>query len=35
MENIEYLENEKRFVDETKALFIVFQGLSFGEKIKI
>ena len=31
---IEYLENEKSFLDETKNhLFIVFTGLSVGEKI--
>ena len=31
---IEYLENEKSFLDETKNhLFIVFKGLSVGEKI--
>ena len=28
----EYLENEKSFLDETKAFFIVFEGLSFGKK---
>ena len=28
-------ENEKSFFDETKNIFIVFEGLSFGEKIKI
>ena len=27
----EYLENEKRFLDEI-TFFIVFEGLSFGEK---
>ena len=31
----EYLENEKSFLDEIKNIFIVFEGLSFGEKIKI
>ena len=32
----EYLENEKSFLDEIKILFfIVFEGLSFGEIIKI
>ena len=31
-----YLEKEKRFLDELKyTFFIVFEGLSFGEKIKI
>ena len=30
----EYLENKKRFLDEIKNIFsfIVFEGLSFGEK---
>ena len=31
----EYRENEKSFLDEIKKKFIVFKGLSFGEKIKI
>ena len=31
----EYLENEKSFLDEIKNIFTVFEGLSFGEKIKI
>ena len=36
MQKIEYLENEKSFSDEIKSIFfIVFEGLSFGEKIKI
>ena len=26
------LENEKSFLDEIKIYFIVFEGLSFGEK---
>ena len=30
-----YLENEKSFLDGIKNFFIVFEGLSFGEKIKI
>ena len=34
-QNFEYLENEKSFLDEKKAFFTVFEGLSFGEKIKI
>ena len=29
---IEYLENKKSFLDEIKNIFIVFEGLSFGEK---
>ena len=33
---LKYLENETSFLDEIKkTLFIVFEGLSFGEKIKI
>ena len=36
LRKFEYLENEKSFLDEIKkTLFIVFEGLSFGEKIKI
>ena len=31
----EYFENEKSFLDEIKSFFIVFKGLSFGQKIKI
>ena len=31
-EKFEYLENEKSFSDEIKTFFIVFEGLSFGEK---
>ena len=34
IQNFEYLENEKSFLAEIKALFIVFEGLSFGENIK-
>ena len=35
LQKIEYLENEKSFLDEIKnTLFIVFEGLSFGEKNK-
>ena len=34
-QKFEYLENEKNFLDEIKSIFIVFEGLSFGEKIKI
>ena len=30
-----YLESEKSFLDEIKTFFIVFKGLSFGEKIEI
>ena len=35
IQNFEYLQNEKSFLDEIKSIFIVFKGLSFGEKIKI
>ena len=34
LQQFQYLENEKRFFDEIKTFFIVFEGLSFGEKIK-
>ena len=30
----EYLENEKSFLDEIKTFFIVFKGLSYGDKNK-
>ena len=29
-----YLKDEKSFLDEIKTFFIVFEGLSFDEKIK-
>ena len=35
IQKFEYLENEKSFLDEVKKIFIVFEGLSFDEKIKI
>ena len=36
IQKCEYLENEKSFLDEIKkTVFIVFEGLLFGEKIKI
>ena len=35
LQKLEYLKNEKSFLDEIKTFFIVFKGLSFGEKIKI
>ena len=36
LQEFEYLENEKRFLDEIKkTFFIVFKGLSFSKKIKI
>ena len=34
LHKFEYLENEKSFVDETKIIFHVFEGLSFGKKNK-
>ena len=35
IQKLEYLENKKSFLEEIKKhFFIVFQGLSFGEKIK-
>ena len=34
MQNFEYIENEKSFLDQIKAFFKIFEGLSFGEKIK-
>ena len=35
LKTFEYLENEKNFFDQTKNIFIVFEELSFSEKIKI
>ena len=32
IQKLEYLENEKGFLDEIKTFFTVFEGLSFGEK---
>ena len=32
IQEFEYLENERSFSDEIKSIFIVFEGLSFGEK---
>ena len=34
LQKLEYLEYQKSFLDEIKNIFIVFEGLSFGEKIK-
>ena len=34
IQKFEYLENEKSFFDEIKSIFIVFEGLLFGEKNK-
>ena len=31
---LEYLKNERGVLDEIKHNFIVFEGLTFGEKIK-
>ena len=33
-QKFEYLKNGKSFLDEIKIFFIVFEGLSFGEKYK-
>ena len=36
LQKTEYLENKKSFFDEIKkTFFIIFEGLSFDEKIKI
>ena len=35
LQKFEYLENEKCFLHKIKNIFIVFKGVSFGEKIKI
>ena len=35
IQKFEYLENKKTFLDEIKTFFAIFEGLSFGEKIKI
>ena len=32
MHKLEYLKNEKSFLDEIKKIFVVFKGLSSGEK---
>ena len=32
IEIFDYFENERSFFDEIKTFFIVFEGLSFGEK---
>ena len=32
VQKFEYLENENNFLEEKKTFFIVFEGLSFGEK---
>ena len=34
LQKFEYLENKKSFLDDIKTFFIVFEGLSFGEKQK-
>ena len=34
IQKFEYLRNEKSILDEEKTFFIVFEGLSFGEKWK-
>ena len=35
LQKLEYLKNKKSFLYEKKTFFIVFEGLSFGEKIEI
>ena len=35
IQKYEYLKIGKNILDEMKPFFIVFEGLSFGEKIKI
>ena len=35
LQTFEYLENKKSILDEIKNIFIVFEGLSFDEKINI
>ena len=35
IQKFEYLDNEKSFLDEIKIFFTVFEGISFGEKVKI
>ena len=34
IQKFKYLESKKSFLDEIKTFFMVFGGLSFGEKIK-
>ena len=34
LQKLDYLENKKSFLGEIKTFFIVFGGLSFGEKIE-
>ena len=34
LQKLEYLKNEKSFLDEIKNIFHSFEGLSFGEKVK-
>ena len=35
IQKIEYLKNEKSFWMKYKTFFIIFKGLSFGEKINL
>ena len=35
LQKFEYLENKTSFLEEIKNIFIVFEGLSFGQKIRI
>ena len=32
LQKLEYLKNEKSFSDEIKKFFIIFEGISFGDK---
>ena len=34
IQKFKYLQNKKSFLDEIKTYFIVFEGLSFGDKQK-
>ena len=34
LQKFEYPKNENSFLDEKKTLFIVFEGLPFGDKIE-
>ena len=34
LQKIEYLEKKRSFINEIKNIFMVFEGLSFGEKNK-
>ena len=32
IQKLEYIKNEKSFLDEIKTFFMFFEGLSFGDK---